>query len=487
MKILISLFVGVLGISPAVAEQTLPLKSVNQANKIIDAALAAHGGAERLSALHSLVQETHYVTHATNQSLRPEPPWDRAEQINFSALDTENGVFVNRVSGDGGGFEFNVGTVISSEEAWQLDYRAGTAAPIAEPDFNAAAGPMIRVTPALLMKQLQARRQYSHWLGVTDYQDRPHDVVTLVMETGPGLSLYFDQQSHMLTRMERVLPPFGQVEYRFEDYVDLDGIPVNRSFHLLLNGEPNLDGTNTETRLNAAVAEYAQRDPTLQQIAAVVPDEFKLQELVEGVFLVGGTAAYGLFVEMPDHLVAIGGTQGAAQRLAEVRKHVPEKPLRYGVLTHHHSDHILAAADYAAEGVTIITFKENEKVVRAAAGDGDVAAQARLEFVNQRMTLGEGGRTVELIDIGPTPHTEHFLLVWLPQEKIIFEADHFPQPATGPIPPGVAGTRALAAAIERLGLEFETIVGAHSPRLGSHADLQAALKASSTANAAGAR
>jgi glyoxylase-like metal-dependent hydrolase (beta-lactamase superfamily II) len=458
--------------APLQAEETLPLKSVNKANEVIDAALAAHGGADKLAELNSLIQKTEFINYANGQSRSPNPPWDKGEQDIFNAIDFEKGVFVNRNAGFGGGFVFEGGTIINSEDSWQLNYRAGTAAPIAEPDLNTASGPFIRVTPALLMKQLQDRRQFSHWLGVADFNGRPHDVVTLVMEVGPGLSLYFDQETHMLTRMERVLPPFGQVEYRFTDYEEIDGILFNKSFRLLLNGDSNLDVKNKLFRVNAPVAEYAEVGDTLEVIPAIVPDEFNLQEIDEGVFLVGGTGAYGLFVEMKDHIVAIGGTQGVAARLAEVRKHITDKPVRYGVLTHHHSDHVPGVSDYAAENATVITFSENETVVRNAAGDQDV----ELEFVKDHMRLTDGERTIEFYDIGPTPHAEHLLIAYLPQEKIIFEADHFPQPQTGPLPPAVPATFAFAEALEKLNLDYNRIVGAHSPRIGSPAELEAVVK-----------
>lgn len=476
-----------LAASTSFAEDTLPLKSVTKANEVIDAALEAHGGAERLSDLKSLVQESRYTNYLVDQSRSPEPPWDQGAQFNFYAIDFERGAYSNRVSGNGGGFEFDNGTLIDGAEdgvgAWQIDYRGGTAAPIEEPDFDTASGPLVRVNPALLMKQLQARRQQSHWLGETAVDGRPHDVVTLIMAVGPGLSLYFDRETHLLTRMERVLPPFGQVEYRFEDYETVDGIPFNRTFRLLLNGDANIDGVTTLTKVNVPITGHLELADGLARVPPVTPDDFNLQEIDEGVFLVGGNGAYGLLVEAGDHIVAIGGTQGARERIAEVRKHVGDKPVRYGILTHHHSDHVPAAADYAQEGAVIVTFRDNEKIVRKAAGDED----ARLEFVDGRMTLESGGRTLELYDIGPTPHAEHLLVAYLPDEKILFEADHFPQPRTGVLPPAVDSTRAFADALARLDLEVERIVGAHSPRAGTMADLKTMLERQPATGTAGAR
>jgi len=96
----------------------------------------------------------------------------------------------------------------------------------------------------------------------------------------------------------------------------------------------------------------------------------------------------------------LGGTQVVADAIAELRRHVQDKPVRYGVLTHHHNDHVPGAAAYAAEGATIVTFEENEAVVREAAGDPD----AKPSFVKERMQLGDDDRRIELYDIGPTPH-----------------------------------------------------------------------------------
>jgi glyoxylase-like metal-dependent hydrolase (beta-lactamase superfamily II) len=451
--------------------ESLPLQSVNKAGEVIDAAIEAHGGTEAITNLKTLVREADFVNFAVGQSRKPGPPYDQRKQVNFNAIDLENDIFVTRNKGMGGGFIFDGATIINGENSWQLNNRAGTAAPLAEPDYNAQSGPFIRVTPVLLMRQLQARRNTSNWLGEAEIDGRMHDVITLVMEVGPALGLYIDQESHMLTRMERVLPPFGQVEYSFLDYTMVDGIAFNQKFKLFINGEVNLVIDITETQVNVPLDEYLQVPSSLEKVAAVTPDELSTREIDEGVFLIGGNGTYALFVEMEDHVVAIGGTQTVPASITEMRKEIADKPIKYGVLTHHHSDHVPGAAAYAGEEATIITFRENETVVRNAAGDED----AKLEFVEDRMTLTDGSKTIELYNIGPTPHAENILIAYLPDEGIIFEADHFPQPANGMIPPAVPATIAFAEVLEKLDLDYKMIVGAHSARSASPADLEAAL------------
>jgi glyoxylase-like metal-dependent hydrolase (beta-lactamase superfamily II) len=456
------------------AEETLPLQAVNRANEVIDAALEAYGGAEAIANLNSVARKSHFTTWATNQSRSPGPPWDENEQDSFSVVDFENQTFVTKNKGSGGGFDFDGSQVIKAEEGWQVDYRAGTVTPIAQPDFDTTSGPFIRVTAPLLVKQLQNRRQTSHWLGEVDFEGRPHDVITLVMEVGPALSLYFDKETHLLSRSERVLPPFGQVDYRFTDYETVDGIPFSKTFKLFVNDQPNIYIDIISTEVNQPVEKYAAVPETLKWVEAAPPQptEVELQEIKEGVFLVGAAGTYAMFVEMGDHVIAVGGTAGIEDRIKALREVVKDKPIRFGVMTHHHNDHVLGVPAYQAEDATVLTVKEHEAVVRAAATD---AGSLKLQLVEDKYVFDDGNRQLEIVDIGPTPHVEHLLVAWLPAEGILFEADHFPNPTNGQMQPAQPVTKRLAEAIEERGMDVKIIVGAHSPRIASIDDLRQSL------------
>ena len=457
------------------AEDTLPLKAVNRANEVIDAALEAYGGAEAISNLNSVARKSHYTTWATNQSRSPGPPWDENEQVSFSAVDFGNNTFVTKNSGSGGGFDFDGSQIIKGEEGWQLDFRAATVTPIAEPDFNTSSGPFIRVTAPLLVKQLQNRRQTSHWLGEVEFDGRLHDVITLVMEVGPALSLYFDKETHLLSRSERVLPPFGQVDYRFTDYEAVDGIPFSKTFKLFVNDEPNVYIDIKSTQVNQPIEQYAVVPENLEWVEAAPPPptEVEVQEIKEGVFLIGSGNTYAMFVEMDDYVIAVGGSAGIPERITALRALVKDKPIKYAVMTHHHNDHVLGVPAYQAEDAAVLTVKEHETVVRAAATDAD---SLKLQFVEDKYVFDDGSRKLEIIDFGPTPHTEHILMAWLPEEGILFEADHFPNPTNGQMPPAQAVTKRLAEVIDTQNLNVKIIVGAHSPRIASIDDLRRALE-----------
>ena len=99
-----------------------------------------------------------------------------------------------------------------------------------------------------------------------------------------------------------------------------------------------------------------------------------------------------------------------------------------------------------------------------------------LKLVDDRMKLKTADRVVEIVDIGPTAHTEHLLVAYLPDEGILFEADHFALPRVGPIPPAVTSTKTFAKALARQDFEVTKILSAHSPRIGTMEDLRVALE-----------
>ena len=78
--------------------------------------------------------------------------------------------------------------------------------------------------------------------------------------------------------------------------------------------------------------------------------------------------------------------------------------------------------------------------------------------------------------IGPTAHTEHLLVAYLPDEGILFEADHFALPRVGPIPPAVTSTQSFAEALGREELGVKLILSAHSPKAATMDDLRVALE-----------
>ena len=82
-------------------------------------------------------------------------------------------------------------------------------------------------------------------------------------------------------------------------------------------------------------------------------------------------------------------------------------------------------------------------------------------ITNGRRVFTDGTRTVEIHDIGPTPHADEMLVVWIPAEGILYQGDL--GPTEGPVYPNSnnATTARFGEWLRRQGWDVKIHVGAH--------------------------
>lgn len=201
------------------------------------------------------------------------------------------------------------------------------------------------------------------------------------------------------------------------------------------------------------------------------------EKLAEGVWRINGFYN-ALAVEFADHIVLFEpGPQNEARAqaiMAEARRVIPNKPIRYGVISHHHFDHTGGLAAVVAEGITIVTPEVNKAFLENALGAprtlvGDALARSGRKpviegFAGDERVFEDSTRTLEIHVIKGLPHADGLVVAYLPREKILVYADMFNlPPPSDPVPdPPVVGTGVFLANIERLGLEPERIMSVHS-------------------------
>jgi glyoxylase-like metal-dependent hydrolase (beta-lactamase superfamily II) len=217
------------------------------------------------------------------------------------------------------------------------------------------------------------------------------------------------------------------------------------------------------------------------------------EKLADGVFRITG-AYNALAVEFADHvLIFEPGPQNEARAqaiIAETRRVIPNKPIRYGVISHHHFDHSSGLAAVVAEGITIVTPAVNKTFLERALSAPRTLAPDSLSksgrkpivegFTGDRRVFQDATRTFEVHVIKGLPHADGLVVGYLPKERLLVYADMFNlPPANTPVPdPPVVGTIAFLENLERLKLDVDRILSVHTlnpDRLTSVADIRASL------------
>jgi len=282
---------------------------------------------------------------------------------------------------------------------------------------------------------------------------------------------------NMVTKTETWMPNpvLGDmlVETDYSAYKDFNGVKFPTVIVQKQGGHPVLDLAVTDVKPNASLALSV---PDSVRQAKLPPVVVQTQKLGEGVWWLGGGSHHSVVVEYPSYIAVIEGPLNEDRSLAviaEAKKLVPNKPIKYLVNTHQHFDHAGGIRTYVAEGATVITnamnksyYEQTFKAPRTLAPDKLAQSPKKATFitVKDKYTLADGGRSMDIYHIQGDNHNEGILMVYLPKEKVLVEADDFtPTGPNGPPPaPRALGfSKNLNANIERLHLDVETIAPLH--------------------------
>ena len=206
---------------------------------------------------------------------------------------------------------------------------------------------------------------------------------------------------------------------------------------------------------------------------APAPLTVTTEMLGEGVWrLSTGAGSYdSLIIDFKDYIMMLEAGQNEARALAyiaEIKKLIPGKPIRYVMNTHPHSDHTGGLPAMVAEGATIITQKNNEEFFDKALNtprtllDDSLAKnpkKAKVESVSEKKVYSDGTHIVEMYHVSPVPHSNGLLVAYIPKEKVLFQGD-FSLPAAGQ--PANDHVKALVPILEKLNLDFTRYINVHN-------------------------
>ncbi len=193
--------------------------------------------------------------------------------------------------------------------------------------------------------------------------------------------------------------------------------------------------------------------------------------LADGVTHLKGTSHNSVLIEMQDYLVVVEAPlyeERSENVIAAIDQRFPTTPIRYVIPTHFHTDHSGGMRTYMAAGVSVIapaiSAAHYERMAAAPhtirSGRPDASGNtAVVEAITGPRVLADESRQIEIYPHA-TSHADDYQIIYLPQEKLVIEADHIsPRPGAS-LRPGEL-PRQFLEAIEELQLDVQTIVGIH--------------------------
>lgn len=342
-----------------------------------------------------------------------------------------------------GGFAIDTSTLYRNGTSYGLRNNGKEYVQTPNAPSPAASGGLVALVarwcpPLLLQRALQNFRSVA-WVGET----AAADVVDFSFDEVTRFRLYVAKSDRKVLRMEAVAP----------DAVAGDDVSV-----VEFSGAQKVGGVEFPTRLVASrrgvrtfdmAIENVAVNPTLPDTLFQPPQDYRLvsddklvtKRINERIYEVGGLGGGNYrsqFVVMDDFVVAFEAPLGipvSRQIIAEIRRVAGEKPIRYVVISHFHSDHAGGVGAYTDIGATIVSAAENHDVLRAYAqarslsqglGGSNSPVQFTFQPVGAEGTeiVDAGGHRLRVIDFR-TPHVEHLLALYDPESRTVINGDLF--------------------------------------------------------------
>jgi len=255
----------------------------------------------------------------------------------------------------------------------------------------------------------------------------------------------------------------------FSDYRDVGGVKFPMRIRQAMGGYPMLDLAVTEVKPNSATSF------DIPALVASATERVVTERAADGVWFLAGGSHNSVAIAMADHMMVIetplyDGRSAAV--LAEAKKLGNGKPVRYVVNSHHHFDHSGGLRTAIAEGATLVTSEmarpyfertfANPNRINPDAMEKS-GRKASVTGVAGKRTFTDGSRVVEVHYIDASVHAQGFMMVYLPREKILIQADAYTPGAPNTPPPAVPNALHvnLVQNVERLGLQVERILPLH--------------------------
>ena len=441
-----------------------------------DPALEPAATAMGANGLKSLRYTGDGIGYTFGQAFKPDLPWPKIRvhsfirTVNYDTGSMKDEIVLSRAEALGGGGYPHVAQqrneqYVSGGYAWNQT----PGGPAAGPRFVVDRVHQLWITPQGVIK---AAIRNNATVRTATRNGKRYAAASFT-EPGRFTAVAFIDAAGLIDRVESRIPDpvLGEtsVVTTYSGYRDYAGVRFPSRIEQSQGGLPVLDLAVNDVQPNAA-ADIALPDAVKAATERVTPEK-----LADGVWFIAGGSHNSVAIEMKDYMIVVETPLNDGRSvpvLEQVKKLVPDKPIRYVINSHTHFDHSGGLRAAVAEGATIITHRQNKAYYeRAFATKNTISPdrlaksgkQARFKLVDEKMVLTDGKRSVEIYHVPDSHHSDNFLMVYLPREQFLIQADSFtPGPAGAPQPAQINPLHAnLMSTLDMLAIRVDWILPLH--------------------------
>jgi glyoxylase-like metal-dependent hydrolase (beta-lactamase superfamily II) len=439
-------------------------------DRIISKVVEAYG-AEALTKAKSITIHDNYKLLYTGQGVSPNFTEINKKNVSFTIDFEKQRKSIISWESSGRGTRLNK-TVFDGKKATVYDLYHNTYDENEHINFESMGASIERSHDTLLAHLAWISKSTVEYKGEIIHRGAPHDLLKLRMATGHELTLHVNRQTGLISRMTRANAHVGEIAYVFSNYKVTGGVTYAADLQVNVAGNPELFSTFRKIEINPSLVNVFDKALGFELRGEVIDtSEMSVEVLADGVYFAGQGHRFSLFVDVGEYFIAAGGNSGLHARFEAVKKKAGvDKPLKYQVVTHHHSDHLEGLNDVTKLGTSFITVSEHIASIQASLEEN--ISEDRFILVNNKAKYSNG--MVEVFNM-PSTHSDQNLLIYIPKAKLMFTADHFSTDLKMGLPNADKGTVILRNEITRLNLGVERFLGAHGPRVLTISDLHKAV------------
>jgi glyoxylase-like metal-dependent hydrolase (beta-lactamase superfamily II) len=497
---------GVLCVAPAADAQSQP-----SARRTLSQALGAVGGRRAVTALRGFRLQTTGRTLILDEA--PTPGDTPTPASTFTqTLFFERGANGTRLRAENVRTSQGPARRITEVISGRLGYFSGVDANGGDPTTAAMTSDRwaaIRreqrlLNPHLILRDVARRGSLATSFPTATINGRPHRVL-LVRDTPTPVRLYVDSRTGQIDRLTtedhdyqrrdvRLVVDYsgwrfsgsGSSRLRFPRTVSmkLDGVTIHTESRTSVRVDPGPraarfrfpSGLNAKFD-SALAARGATTTEWLMSFAQFgfpkdgPADTIVPRAVAPGSTLIQGIANNSMIVEQANGIVVVEAALNEARAealIAYIRRTYPGKPIRFATVSHHHADHSGGVRPFAALGAAVIVHQaaaplfqdiignRSSQLLRDRLDCSNITATIRTVPDGGQVTLTDSVRPVVIVP-EKTTHATTTILVWVPNEGVLFVNGDTYTPGAPPGP----GAQSLEQTIEANGLRPNFIVGGH--------------------------